>query len=130
MNDASFAAALLKSPAITALVGSCAGLGQLKQGAALPALVYQVITATDQPYLAGHAEPGLRKVRLQTNPLALSVDSVEAIHAAVRATVLQAQQADGVRIVHAEPAGSGPYDKDEASGAWTRPADYLLTLDI
>lgn len=129
MNDASFCAALLQSPAITALVGNRASLGQLKQGAALPALVYQIITATDKAYLGGHAEPGLHTLRIQINPLALSVDAVEAIHAAVRAAVLQAAQADGVRIIRATTGGSGPYSKDDTSGAWTRAADYLVTLD-
>ena len=130
MNDASFCAALLQSPAITALIGNCAGLAQLRQGWALPALVYQVISSNDRPYVAGYAEPGPRTLRLQINPLATTVDAVEAIHAAVRAAVLQASQADGVRIVHVETAGQGLYDKDETSGAWTRPADYLVTVEI
>lgn len=130
MNDASFCAALLQHPAVTALVGNRAGLAQLRQGWPLPALVYQIVTSNDAPYLGGYAVPGPRTLRLQINPLATSVDTVESIHAAVRAVVLQATQADGVRIVHVETAGQGLYDKDETSGAWTRPADYLVTVEI
>lgn len=130
MTDASFCAALLQHPGIAALVANRIGLAQLKQGWPLPALVYQVISSTARPYLAGHAAPGPHTLRMQINPLAMTVDAVDAINAAVRSALLQAHQADGVRIVHVEPAVQGPYDKDPTTGAWTRPADYLITVEI
>lgn len=131
MNDASFCATLLQQPGITALIGNRAGLGQLKQGWPLPALVYQVVSSNDQPYLAAWQEGQEVKLRMQINPLATSVDAVEAIAAAVRAALewMHDTPVDGVRVVHVEPAGRGPYDKDEETGTWTRAFDYLITAE-
>ena len=131
MNDASFCAALLQQPAITALVGNRSSLGQLKQGAALPALVYQVISSNDRPYLAAWQEAVPVVLRLQINPLATSVDGVEAIAAAVRTALewMHSTTVDGVRVTHIETAGRGPYDKDPETGTWTRSFDYLITAE-
>ena len=129
MNDASFCAALLQQPAITALVGNRSSLGQLKQGAALPALVYQVVSSTDRPYLAAWNESTPVVLRLQVNPLAMTVDGVEAIAAAVREAIewMHGTTVDGVRVINVETAGRGLYDKDPETGTWTRSFDYLIT---
>lgn len=131
MNDASFCAALLRHPGITALIGNRAGLAQLKQGWPLPALVYQVISSNDRPYLAAWQEAVPVVLRLQINPLASTVDGVEAIAAAVRTALewMHSTTVDGVRVINVETAGRGPYDKDPESGAWTRAFDYLITAE-
>lgn len=131
MNDASFCAALLQHPAITALVGNRVGLAQLKQGWNPPAVVYQVISGNDRPYLEAWQGPGQRLVRMQVNPLAASVDAVDAIHAAVRTSVQakRGQLVDGYRLIHIEDGGGDQYDKDPTSSTWTRAADYLLTVE-
>lgn len=131
MNDASFCATLLQHPAIAALVGNQVGLGQLKQGWNLPAIVYQIISSTERPYIGAWLDTGLRVIRLQVNPLATSVDAVEAMHTAVRAAIesQRMQTVDGHRLVHMEDGGRDQYDKDTTSSAWTRAADYLLTVE-
>lgn len=129
MNDASFCATLLQQPGVTALIGNRAGLDHLKQGCALPALVYQVISSNDRPYLAAWQESVPVVLRLQINPLAMTVDGVEAIAQAVRESIewMHGGDVDGVRVISVETAGRGPYDKDHESGAWTRAFDYLIT---
>ena len=131
MNDASFCSALLQQPGITALIGNRASLSQIKQGAALPALVYQVVSSTDRPYLAAWNESTPVVLRLQINPLPTSVDGVEAIAAAVRTALewMHGTTADGVRVISIVAAGRGPYDKDNESGTWTRSFDYLITAE-
>lgn len=131
MNDASFCAALLQQPGITALIGNRAGLGQLKQGAALPALVYQIVSSNDRPYLAAWQEAAPVVLRLQINPLAKTVEGVEDIAAAVRSAIewMHGTTVDGVRVISVVAAGRGPYDKDHETGTWTRAFDFLITAE-
>ena len=131
MNDASFCASLLNHAAVTALVNNRIGLDKLKEGWGLPAVVYQIISTNEQPYIGASSDTGQVLIRLQVNPLATTVDGVAAIHAAVR-TAIQAQLAqlvDGHRLIHVEDGGRDRYDKDHTSATWTRAADYLLTVE-
>lgn len=131
MNDASFCAALLNHAAVTALVSNRIGLDQLKQGWGLPAVVYQIVSTNDHPYIGASSDTGQVVIRLQVNPLAATVDGVAAIHAAVRAAIQAqlAQVVDGHRLIQIEDGGRDKYDKDETSSTWTRAADYLLTVE-
>lgn len=127
--DVLIAEALLLAPGVAALVGDRCALKQLPQGSDLPALVYQTITSTDTPYLDD--DSGLTVFRLQVNPLALDVPTVNHIHKAVAAAVLAVrdQVVAGKRVISVQAAGRAGFDKDQVSGAWTRPADYLVTFD-
>lgn len=131
MSDARIAAALMADARISALVGARVALAQLPQGTALPALVYQIISANAQPYLADWKEPGLVTFRLQVNPLAKTAGEVNALHDAVLAVCrqLHGQSVAGQHLTHVERAGLGSYDKDNDSGTWTRSADYLITYE-
>lgn len=131
MNDASFCAALLNDAGIKALVGPRTGLGQLKQGWVMPALVYQIVSSNERPYVGAWTDTGQRVIRLQANPLAMSIDGVEAIHAAVRAAIesQRGQVVDGCRLIHIEDGGRDQYDQDPTSRTWTRAADFLLTIE-
>lgn len=131
MNDASFCADLLHHAAVTALVSNRIGLDHLKQGWGLPAVVYQIISTNERPYIGASGDTGQVVIRLQVNPLATTVDGVAAIHAAVRAAI-QAQHTqvvDGHRLIHVEDGGSDRYGEDPTTGTWTRAADYLLTVE-
>ncbi|MFI8616486.1 DUF3168 domain-containing protein [Acidovorax sp. NPDC077693] len=128
-SDVEIAEALLQAPGIAALVGARCALAQLPQGTQLPALVYQVITSTDTPYLDDQS--GVTVFRLQVNPLAGDVPTVNQIHQAVAAALrdVRDQVVAGKRVIGVEFAGRAGYDKDDVTGAWTRPADYLVKFD-
>ena len=128
-SDSRIAEALLQAPGIAALVGDRCTLAELLQGTVLPALVYQTITSNDTPYLPD--EPGVTVFRLQINPVALDVPSVNQIHAAVAAALLPVhdQLVAGKRVIGVESAGRAGFSKDELTGAWTRSADYLVKFD-
>lgn len=127
--DALIAESLLQTPGVAALVGDRCALQQLPQGTDLPALVYQVITSTDTPYLDD--ESGVSVFRLQVNPLALDVPTVNHIHKAVAAALLPVrdQVVAGRRVISVRSEGRAGFDQDQVTGAWTRPADYLVTFD-
>jgi hypothetical protein len=126
MNAEAIVAALLSAPGVVALVGTRRALRQLPQGTAMPALVYQVVTANPTPEL--NIETRLARSRVQINPLAATVAEVKAIHAAVRATMdfLHAQTVAGKAVVSCRLDLVGLMDKDNEAGVWTQPADYLL----
>ena len=127
--DLLIAEALLQAPGITALVGDRCALKQLPQGTDLPALAYQVFSAIDTPYLDD--ESGVSVFRLQVNPLALDMPTVNQIHQAVADAVLPVrdQVVAGKRVIRVQSEGRAGVDQDPLTGAWTRPADYLVTFD-
>lgn len=127
--DVLIAEALLQAPGVAALVGDRCAVKQLPQGTDLPALVYQVITSNDAPYLDD--ESSVSVFRLQVNPLALDVPTVNHIHKAVAAALLPVrdQVVAGKRVISVRSDGRAGFDKDQVTGAWTRPADYLVTFD-
>ncbi len=127
--DVQIAEALLQAPGIAALVGDRCAIKELPQGTDLPALVYQTITSNDTAYLDD--ESGVTVFRLQVNPLALDVPTVNHIHKAVAAALLPVrdQVVAGKRVIHVQSAGRAGFDKDQLTGTWTRPADYLVTFD-
>lgn len=131
MSDFAIAAALMKDASLAALVGKRVALAQLDQGTPYPALVYQLVSSNARPYLAGQQEPGKTTFRLQLNPLAKTINEITAIHAAARTLCmrLDGETVAGCRIIHVEAATVGNYDKDNAAGVWTRPADYLITFE-
>lgn len=122
---------LLHIPALTALVGSRIALVRLPQGTAHPALVWDLISDIEMPYLPAEAEAVPVQARVQLNPLAKTVGEVRAIHAAIHAawsyqhgTVVQ-----GLRITQIRRELLGPFDQDPDTGVWTRPADYLIRFE-
>lgn len=127
--DVLIAEALLQAPGIAALVGDRCALRQLPQGTDFPALVYQLITSTDSPYLDD--ESGVSVFRLQINPLAMDMPTVNQIHKAVADAVLpvRGQVMAGKRVIRVQSEGRAGVDQDPLTGAWTRPADYLVTFD-
>lgn len=131
MNEAKFVAVLLGHPLVKALVGANSAMGQLRQGATLPGLVYQLVTSQDRPYIDQWGRQGLRIIRVQVNPLAMTVDGVQAIYEAVDGVIHDARNTEinGARLIQVEKGVRGPFDKDPVSGAWTRSADYLLTIE-
>lgn len=130
MNDTAVVDALLRVPVVQELVGDALALLQRPPGGGLPALVYQ-LTTTPRPYLEGSAGAVPHLIRLQLNPLADSTVGVEQIHAAIaQALAWQgAREAAGHWVTHIEPGPFAGWSKDEATGAWTRPRDYLITYE-
>jgi len=121
--------ALLSVPAMQALVGVRIALEQLPQGSAYPALVYRVVSTTSTQRLC--APRPSASTRLQVNPLAPDMATVNALHAAAAAALQSdtARTPAGVRVVSCRLAGYGPASKDELTGMWTKPADYILMHD-
>jgi hypothetical protein len=119
--------ALLRAPAVAAVVGTRVALEQLPQGSAYPAVVYRTVTATPVSRLC---TPGSTYTsRVQVNPLAHSMGEVLSLHALVRTAVegFAQRTVAGRRLVCAKFESLGPASKDEFTGVWTQPADYILT---
>lgn len=119
--------ALLRVAAITGTVPSTSiALEQLAQGAAYPAIVYRVISSLPAQRLC--APSGARVARVQINPLANDPGEVFTLHELIRQSIegdaprtVAGSTVTGVRFV-----GYGPASKDEFTGMWTKPADYIL----
>ena len=129
MNPEIIIGTLLQHASITALVGDRRALGQLPQGAAMPALVYQVVDGIPQPNLDYTDGPQMARSRIQITALAASIPSAKALHSALR-SVLDFKHNSvvaGKTIVSCRFAFLGPMDKDNDAGIWMQPADYLLT---
>jgi hypothetical protein len=128
MNTELVIAALLNVSGVNALVSTRKAANQLPQGTTYPALVYTVISATPEPNLDYAHDAQLVRARVQINPLAKSIAEVKAIHAAVRAALdfKHYVEASGKTVMSCRVANAGPLDKDNESGVWTQPVDYLL----
>lgn len=129
MNPEPIVDALLRAPAVAAVVGTRVALEQLPQGTAYPALVYRTVSVTPLDRLCAPAVASTSRV--QVNPLARSMGEVIALHALVRAAVegFAQRTVTGRRLVCARFEGLGPASKDEFTGVWTQPADYMLTYE-
>lgn len=128
MSPETIVDALLRVPTVTAVVatGSIA-LEQLAQGAADPAIVYRTITTTPAVYAVGATASAYRS-RVQINPLAASVAQVLAVAALVRAAIESDAERTvaGRRLISARWDSLGPFTKDDFTGLWTQPADFIL----
>lgn len=119
---------LLESPSIVALVGDRRALVQLPQGSLTPALVYKVVGVRPSPNVSYHLGSQRSIARVQLNPLATSIAMVQTIHAAIQKEfdfLHHAKVADKL-LLSCRLALRGPVDKDNETGLWTQPYDYLL----
>lgn len=117
---------LLSVPAVQAVAGQRIALHQLPQGSEYPALVYQVISSTCVQRLCA---PGLTHIsRVQVNPLAADMATVNTLHALACAALQSdvGRTVGATRVVACRLQGYGPPSKDEFTGMWTKPADYIL----
>lgn len=120
---------LLRVSAVTAVVGPRIALVQLPQGSDYPAITYSPITDTAMQPLCGPSVA--TSARVQINPLAESMTAVNAIHALVK-TAMQSDQTRtiaGKSLRYCRFIGYGPLSKDDFSGMWTKPADYMLMYE-
>ena len=117
---------LLSVPAVQAVVGERIALQQLPQGSEYPALVHQVVSSVPMQRLCD-ASPSYIS-RVQINPLAASMTDVNALHLLV-AAALQSdalRTVGAARVVSCRLQGYGPASRDDFTGMWTKPADYIL----
>ena len=120
--------ALLRVPGITAQVnGQSIALEQLAQGAAHPAIVYRGV-GTNPAFGRLCGPVALYSSRVQINPLAASVAQVISLHGLVRNAIESDAERTvaGRRLFSARWAGLGPISKDDFTGMWTQPVDYIL----
>jgi hypothetical protein len=124
MSAEAIVESLLQHASITNLVGANIALKQLPDES-MPALVYNIITEVPKPNLG---QSSLLQSRIQFNPLAVTIDEVIAIHAALKALCdfKHAQVIAGFNVVSMRRDTVGIYDKDLSLGVWTRPVDYML----
>lgn len=117
---------LLSVPGTQAVVGNRIALEQLPQGSEYPALVYQVVSSTAQQRLCSAAATFTSRV--QVNALAPDMGRVNSLHALVRAALESdaARTVGSTRVVSCRLQGFGPATKDDFTGMWTKPADYIL----
>ena len=119
---------MLRKPAITALVGDRCALSQLPQNSAIPAVVYSVVDVRPKPNVS--FQVGLQKsiARVQLNPIATSISGVQEIHVVIKAEFdfLHHVEVAGKLLISCRLVLKGPVDKDNDTGLWTQPYDYLL----
>ena len=120
--------AMLDHATITALIGNRLALQRLPQNSAMPACVYNVISDNPDPNIDYQSGPQLTKARVQINPLALTVGSIVSIHAAIRSLLDFKHNTtySGIKVLSSRVDFKGPYEKDDETGIWTRPVDYIL----
>ncbi|MDC8446456.1 MAG: DUF3168 domain-containing protein [Nitrosomonas sp.] len=120
--------ALLADASVTALVGDRVATPRLPQNTALPAIVYQVIDTVPQPNVAYQIGGQRAQSRIQINPLAGTIAEIKAIHEAIRNVLdfLHAQTVAGHYVISSRLTMLGDVDRDDISGIWTQPADYML----
>ena len=127
MNPELIISAMLNQSTITALVGNRRALGRLPQNSTYPGLVYQVVDAEPRPGL-NYVVDDMAFARIQINPLAVTLPEVKNIHAVVRTAIdfKHHQSFAGKTVVSCRFENLGPVDRDDDSGIWTQPADYIL----
>lgn len=120
--------ALLADATVTGLVGTRIAVDHLPQGSTFPGIVLQVVDGVPQRALAPVGSVVAVDARIQVNPVATTLASVKAIHAAVDAALgaLNNTTVGGKRIVHCVWALLGPADHDIETGLWTQPVDFSL----
>ena len=120
--------ALLGDSTISALIGARKAQSQLPDNTTFPSLVYTFVSDNPRPNLAASGSQ-LMSVRVQINPLAVTMAEVDAIHAAVRTLFdFKHQQTIASKtVVSIRRLPSSPVaDRDPDRGVWTSPADYML----
>jgi hypothetical protein len=120
--------AMLNHSSITALIGTRLALERLPTNSVMPACVYTVISDTPQPNVAYQNGQQLSRARIQINPLATTVTAVVQIHTAIR-TLLDFKHRttfSGMLVMSCRVETKGMYEKDDETGIWTRPVDYIL----
>jgi len=127
MNPELVAAALLSQSGISSIIGTRLALAQLPQNTGYPALVYTIISAVPKPNVAATGSQ-LAMARIQVNPLAETVAGVKSIHAAIRTALdFKHQQIFANKLVVSCRLGNmGSVEKDNETGVWTQPVDYML----
>ncbi len=120
---------LLSVPAVQAVVGGRIALEQLPQGSDYPALVYRIISSVPVQRICAPAPTHM--VRLQVNPIAADMATVNSLHQLASAALQSdAERVVGEsRVIACRLAGYGPASKDDFTGMWTKPADYILTAE-
>lgn len=127
MTAESIAAELLNDAEIKALVQQIS-LEELPQGTQYPALVYQAISANPLDYFCQHGKN--MTARIQVNPVAKSMVTVNQIHMKIRERIVSfnAKTVAGTRLVSCIFYGHGPATKDD-QGMWTKPGDYRIIFE-
>lgn len=128
MNPELIIAAMLNTAGINALVSTRKAMVQLPQNTAFPALVYTIIDAIPQPHLHFSVERQMARARVQINPIAKTMAEVKSIHDQVRLAMdFKLQQTfAGKTVVSSRLDLVSSAEKDQDTGTWTQPADYLV----
>jgi hypothetical protein len=128
MNPELIIAAMLNTAGINALVSTRKAMVQLPQNTAFPALVYTIIDVVPQPHLNFSTERQMARARVQINPIAKTMAEVKSIHDQVRLAMdFKLQQTfAGKTVVSSRLDLVSSAEKDQDTGTWTQPADYLV----
>lgn len=135
-------AAVLKDPRLATATGGRIALVQLPQDSGYPGIVYSAISDNPLPRMC---KPGVTyKARIQINPLATTVRAMLDLHDLVRQVLESYTPKDATRsteswsdyyfagfskILACVYEGAGPTSKDDYTGAWTKPFDYMLLYE-
>lgn len=128
MSAELIAGEMLSAAGVVAIVGSRRALSQLPQNVAMPALVYSIIDVIPMPNVAFQNGLQRAQARVQINALASSVGGMKAIHDAVRVAMDFKHQITvaGQTVISCRLESMGMTEKDNESGIWTQPYDYIL----
>jgi len=126
MSAENICAALLNVPALQEIVSTRIALVEAPQGSGFPAIAYSVVSDTPEERMCQRSNDFT--ARVQINPLAASMIQVQTLHSLIQeALQVTAPLVVGDSLVLAcNFAGYGPISKDDFSGMWTKPADFML----
>lgn len=121
-------ALLLGAGPVTAVVGVRIYPVVLPQNQPLPAITFEVISATRLGAIDAYAPTHLTHSRVQVNLLAADYPAVLVLLEAVKAA-LQFQRGTfgGITVHSVLHAGEGPTQYDQQLGVFTQPIDFLIT---
>ncbi len=117
---------LLSVSSIQAITGPNIALQQLPQACTYPAIVHQIVDSITVQMLC--APGSTHASRVQINPIAPDMATVNQLHDLIK-TALQSdalRQIGASKVISCRHQGYGPASKDEFTGMWTKPADYIL----
>jgi hypothetical protein len=125
----SIAYALLTADAgIAAAVGARVFPGVLPQGQTLPAIVFELVSATPLPVIDATVATHLMRSRVQINLLGPDYAALHTLRDTVVLAVRHQRGTIGGDVVHSTLLDyEGPVSFDDALQTWQRPIDLIIT---
>ena len=128
MNPEIIIATWLQDATVSAVIGDRYASPYLPSNSEFPALVYNLVDATPQPFVAAQGERELAQCRFQFNPISTSIGEVKQIADVLRSLFdfKHHQTIAGKLVVSMRLIDAGPMEKDSESGLFMQRFDYRM----